>query len=75
MTKKAVIKMWLKRLLLHLVNTVNSNHLSDSHDQADYKKGDMMPTMGRRGELDHEKIVCKFAPVSQKIESDKNQIL
>ena len=49
------------------LDSVNSN-LAVSHDEADNEKGDMMP-MGMRGEMDDEKIVCKFAPVSQRTES------
>ena len=55
----AHIKECLKKLYFYLIN----NNLVDSHDEAVNEKGDMMP-MGMRGELDDEKIVCKFAPVS-----------
>ena len=67
----AEIEKCLKRLYLYLANS----NLADSHDEEDYEKGDMEMPMGMTGELDDEKIVCKFAPVSQKIESDKNGIL
>ena len=57
----AEIEKCLKRLYLYLANS----NLADSHDEEDYEKE--MP-MGMRGELDDKKIVCKFAPVSQRTE-------